>query len=288
MVLLVPLSRRLSRTGLVDALTAHYGSPGRLADYRRQFERTTRTVGEDPAIFATALETLAVKAFGDMGQTARLRLIRDRLIAGHSSCELQRHLDSVPPETPIRDVVDRCRVWESHADPAVRWVSIPSPDPVYVVGDSDNISETTRVAAVTSPKSGPHQLEDLLRRLLTAVDTPAPIPEVPAVEKLLQRLVAETQSRPSPVVSPPESVGLKKMLRSFLSGQQQQRQPPRQRPIRRDWNGVVCFSCRKLGHAATWCPNLNESFSFMLPGWRAEKTPGGGGYYDPTPGGDGL
>ena len=110
---LVPLSRRLSRSGLVDALTAHYGSPGRLADYRRQFERTTRTVGEDPAIFATELETLAAKAFGDMGQTARLHLIRDRFIAGHSSCELRRHLDSVPPETPIRDVVDRCRVWES-------------------------------------------------------------------------------------------------------------------------------------------------------------------------------
>ena len=52
---LVPLSRRVSRTGLVDALTAHYGSPGWLADYQRQFERTTRTVGEDPAIFATAL-----------------------------------------------------------------------------------------------------------------------------------------------------------------------------------------------------------------------------------------
>ena len=31
--LLVPLSRRLSRTGLVGALSAHYGSPGRLADY---------------------------------------------------------------------------------------------------------------------------------------------------------------------------------------------------------------------------------------------------------------
>ena len=52
---LVPLARRLSRSGLVDALTAHYGSPGRLADYRRQFERTTRKVGEDPTIFATAL-----------------------------------------------------------------------------------------------------------------------------------------------------------------------------------------------------------------------------------------
>ena len=32
---LVPLARRLSRSGLVDALTAHYGSPGWLANYRR-------------------------------------------------------------------------------------------------------------------------------------------------------------------------------------------------------------------------------------------------------------
>ena len=72
----------------------------------------------------------------------------DRFIAGHNS-ELRRHLDSVPPKTPIRDVVDRCRVWESHADPAVRRVSKPSPDPIYlayVVGDSDNISETTWVS----------------------------------------------------------------------------------------------------------------------------------------------
>ena len=106
---LVPFARRLSRSGLVDALTAHYGSPGRLADYRRQFKRTIRTTGEDPANFATALEILAVKAFGDMGQTARLWLIRDRFIAGHSNCDLPRHLDSAPPETPIRDVVDRCR-----------------------------------------------------------------------------------------------------------------------------------------------------------------------------------
>ena len=68
--LLVPMSRRTSRTGLVNALSAHYGSPGRLADYRRQFEKTTRSAGEDPSIFAIALETLAVKAFGDMGQTA--------------------------------------------------------------------------------------------------------------------------------------------------------------------------------------------------------------------------
>ena len=117
-----------------------------------------------------------------MGQTARLRLIRDRFIAGYSSCELRRHLDSVPPKTPIWDVVDRCRVWESHADQAVRRVSKPSPEqtyPAYVVGDSDSISETTRVAAVNRPRPGPDQLEDLLRRLLLSMDPPAPIPEVP-------------------------------------------------------------------------------------------------------------
>ena len=83
------------RTGLVDALSAHYGSPVRLADYRRQFEKTTRSAGEDPSIFAIALETLAVKAFGYMGQMARLRLIRDRFIAGHSSCELRRYLYNI-------------------------------------------------------------------------------------------------------------------------------------------------------------------------------------------------
>ena len=63
--LLVPTSRRTSRTGLVDALSAHYGSPGRLADHRRQFDKTTRSAGEDTSIFAIALETLA---FGDMGK----------------------------------------------------------------------------------------------------------------------------------------------------------------------------------------------------------------------------
>ena len=153
--LLVPMSRRTSRTGLVDALSAHYGSPGRLADYRRQFEKTTRSAGEEPSIFPIALETLAVKAFGDMGQTAHLRLIRDRFIAGHSSCEL--YLDSVPPD------------------------SVP------------------QVAMVTKPKSPPDQVEDLLKRLLTGMASPAPVPapvpEVPMVEKLLQRLVAETRIR---------------------------------------------------------------------------------------------
>ena len=135
-----------------------------------------------------------------MGQTARLRLIRDRIIAGHSSCELRRYLDSVPPETPIRDVVDRCRVWESHADPEV---SKPDPEPIYpayMVGDSDKGVEDIQVAAVTKPKSTPDQVEDFFRRLLAGAAAPAPVN--------LQRLVAEMQIRQPPPVVASEPAGL--------------------------------------------------------------------------------
>ena len=172
MALLVPAPRRASRVGLMDALTAHYGSPGRLADYRRQFEKTTRTAG---SIFAIALETLAVKAFGDMGQTAQLRLIQDRFIAGHNSCEQRRHLDSVPPEAPIRDIVDRCRVWESHTDSDVQRVSKSRPDPVfptYVVSDPDRGVDYLWVAAVTTPQSTPDQVDVFF-------PDPTPKPEPP-------------------------------------------------------------------------------------------------------------
>ena len=40
-------------------------------------------------------------------------------------------------------------------------------------------------------------------------------------------------------------------------------------PICRDWATVVCFSCGKAGHGVGQCPELNETFPFMLPGWTA-------------------
>ena len=39
---------------------------------------------------------------------------------------------------------------------------------------------------------------------------------------------------------------------------------------------MVCFSCGKSGHRVGRCPELNETFPFMLPGWMAEKV--GGSY----------
>ena len=77
------------------------------------FDSVVRRDGKDPAAFAMKLEILAVRGFGDVGQRARTRIVWDRFILGQRSCELWRHLDSVPT---MRDIVDRCWVWESHSD----------------------------------------------------------------------------------------------------------------------------------------------------------------------------
>ena len=50
-----------------------------------------------------------------MGPSAWVRMFRDRFVASHWDCDLWRHFDSVL-KMPIRDIVDRCRVWESHVD----------------------------------------------------------------------------------------------------------------------------------------------------------------------------
>ena len=114
--LLVPEDQRRRPGVLVETLTAHYTSPGRLAKHRRQFEQMTRSPGEDPAAFAIALETLARRAFVDVDAAVRLQLVRDKFITGHKQLALCRHLDSVGPDTPISSIVDKCRVWESHEE----------------------------------------------------------------------------------------------------------------------------------------------------------------------------
>ena len=110
MALLVPEGQRRRPGVLLETLSAHCTSPGRLAKYKRQFERMTRPPGDDPAAFAIELETLARKAFVDVDAAVRLQLVRDRFITGQEQRALRIHLDSVGPDTPISVIVDRCRV----------------------------------------------------------------------------------------------------------------------------------------------------------------------------------
>ena len=210
---------------------------------------------------------------------ARLRLIRDRFIAGHGSCELRRYLDCVPPDTPLRDIVDRCRVWESHADPEVRRVSKPMPEqayPTYVAKQSEYETEPVRVVTVNKPNSPVDQSEELLKKLVAvltpAVSPPAKAPELSPMDKLVQLLLSETTKSNPVLPAPVEPPGLETLLRTYFAQQQSLRQELRFRPVRRNWSDVKCFSCGKTGHSATRCPTLDVTFPFILPGWKAEKT----------------
>ena len=80
----------------------------------------------------------------------------------------------------VWDIVDRCRVWESHADTEARRFSKPGPEralPIHTVDEPGCGLDDRMGAAVNVPPAVPDQLETLLRRLL-------PTPVVPASPRL--------------------------------------------------------------------------------------------------------
>ena len=116
--LLVPESRRVVPGFLMKSLSDHYSSPGRLAEYKRQFQRTSRRPGVDPSISAIELETLARRVIVDIDPLIQLQMVRDRFIDGQAECALRRYLDSLGFDAPMADIVDCCCVWESHIEVA--------------------------------------------------------------------------------------------------------------------------------------------------------------------------
>ena len=78
--LLVPESRRVKPGFLIKSLSEHYNAPGRLAEYKRQFQRAVQHPGDDPSIFATELQTLARRASMDIDLKIQSQMVRDRFI----------------------------------------------------------------------------------------------------------------------------------------------------------------------------------------------------------------
>ena len=200
--LLVPESERV---------LPHYASPGRLVRYKRQFERMTRPLGDDPAAFAIELETLARKAFVDVDASVRLQLVHDRFIDGQDKCALRRHLDSVGPDTPIADIVDRCRVWESHEEmDSGRGVNprLDGPQAVYRITGSDNDELDESVTSLDV-------VENLIKRLLPSpAETNQEMAPVSSDYELLAQRLCEMVQPPAPEKS--DTIDIEQLLRKLI------------------------------------------------------------------------
>ena len=158
--LLVPESRHVVPGLLIKSLSDHYNSPGRLADYKRQFQRVVLRRGDDPSIFAIELETLARRAFIDIDISIHLQMVRNRFIDGQVECARRRYLDGLEPDTPMSDIVDCCRVWESHRDVEIETRINVDRRPARAVCQVT----VDKQIPTTSPKT--ENLEDIVMKLL--------------------------------------------------------------------------------------------------------------------------
>ena len=171
----------------------------------------------------------------------RLQLVRDRFITGQENRALRRHLDSAEPDTPIAEIVDRCRVWESHEETNPGWLITPElnrPCANSQVTDSNN-NETTQVA-----KSFPSDYGVLAQRLCAMVQPPTP--------------------------GNSDSIDIEQLLRKLIPAGSAEDKSTRPAPETREAKSV-CFSCGSNDHTTSRCERLDESFPFLPAGWQVDR-----------------
>ena len=112
----------------------------------------------------------------------QLQMARDRFIDGQVECALSRHLDSLAPDTPMADIVDSYRVWESHRDVKTEtWMSVGRRRAKAVC----QVSADERMTPVL-PQT--ETLEGMIRRLLSTSAAPPPqVNPIPLDRDLLIR-----------------------------------------------------------------------------------------------------
>ena len=263
---LVPESQRAVPEFLINSLSDHYNSPGRRAEYQRQFQRVVRRPEDDPSVFAIELETLARRAFGDIDSSIQIQMVRDRFIDGQAECALRRHLDSLKPETPMSDIVDSCRVWESHRDVATEPRTRSDRRPLHTVCQV-RVDEQIRPSL---PET--ESLEDIIGKLLPTPTPPkTPKESIPSDRDILVQRLLGTLAPSKPVVQNRSAVmDLETVLLNWLpvgTVKEDTGVSPRTSAVSAD----RCFSCGILTRTTENCRTLDETFPFLPIGWRAER-----------------
>ena len=183
--LLMPVEEREQWTAFARGLSDYFNSPGRLTAVWRRFESASRRPGMDPATFATELRILAVRGFENMGERARDLMVRNKFITAQQSRALRRHLDGVSVEASIGDIVDSCRVWESHTEAGYGGPDLKFPHTISQVAEGaqpqmgsialDTLQESTGLLVPMPALSPPgvtrssSDCELLIQRIMEAV-----------------------------------------------------------------------------------------------------------------------
>ena len=115
--LLMLEGERANRKGLSQGLSNYYKSSARLAPgvLKKIWECNQPGRGRTRHVHHITINFGSPGIWG-YGYTRPNRMVRDRFIVDQRSCGLWRHLDSVRPDTPIREIVNRSHVWESHSE----------------------------------------------------------------------------------------------------------------------------------------------------------------------------
>ena len=248
---------------LIKSLSDHYSSPGRLAEYKRQFQRVVRRRGDDPSIFAIELEMLARRAFIDIDISIQLQMVRDRFIDGQVECALCRHLDSLEPDTPMSDIVDCCRVWESHCEVEIQPRMSEDRRPARA------ICQVMEVEPAPATSTEMETVEDIIRKLLPALLPPQVVPIPSDLDVLIQQLM-EAICPPTPVARERSAATeLESLLLNWLPVGTVTEEDAASPDLSVDF-AEGFFSCGGLTHMTDQCRTLDESCPCLPTGWQAE------------------
>ena len=163
------------------------------------------------------------------------------------------------PDTPMEDIVDRCRAWESNTDDMNKWEVGRKSDHPRAVCQVASVDANSRPNDASSDKD---VLGELMSHLLpTPAIAPPKATPIQLDDELLVYCLLGTVQPVQPRVQECSSITyMEVMLQSML--------PVASVADRREPN-TRCFSCGEMDHTTPRWPDLDESFPFLPAGWWA-------------------